>query len=73
MAPQEARAGASSAHILHDLIDELGAWRVLAHALWALAGGRARLRDGRTLSAHLRRDIGLPPSAAPPVGRGQFW
>ncbi len=73
MALQDTRAGARSAQLLQAQIDEHGAWRVLAHALRALVGGRARRRDAARLSNHLRRDIGLPPSAAPPVARGQLW
>ncbi|MDP1669774.1 hypothetical protein [Phaeovulum sp.] len=73
MAQDQARAGAVSAQILQDLIEELGAWRVLGAVLRALTGVRRQPRDARALSPHIRRDIGLPPSAAPPVGRGQFW
>jgi len=69
IAPQRAPA----AMRLHQLIEELGAWRVLGAVFAALMSGRGRRLDARRISAHLRRDIGLPPSAAPPVGRGQFW
>lgn len=48
-----------------------GAWRVLIAAFVALMtrGRRARANpDADELDAYLRRDIGLPPKAAPPDG-----
>jgi len=68
-----APTGAVNTGQLHGLIEELGAWRVLAAALLALVSGQKRPRDSANISNHLRRDVGLPPSAAPPVQQGQFW
>ncbi|WP_372841144.1 hypothetical protein [Phaeovulum sp.] len=68
-----APTGAAAAGQLRGLIEELGAWRVLAAALAALVRRQKRPCDRLGLNNYLRRDIGLPPSAAPPVGRGQFW
>ncbi|MBW6505620.1 MAG: hypothetical protein K0B00_02585 [Rhodobacteraceae bacterium] len=73
MTRQNASERAHAAQLLHAVIDDLGPWRVLAHALRALVAGRVRRRDAAQLCNHLRRDIGLPPSAAPPTGRGQLW
>ncbi|WP_126978608.1 hypothetical protein [Frigidibacter oleivorans] len=50
-----------------------GAWRVLAVAAGRLLTGPLRRRPAPTaadrLSDHLRRDVGLPPKAAPPPGQ----
>jgi hypothetical protein len=52
---------------IHVAIDTHGAGRVLLTALAALLRPRARPPDADALSAHLRRDLGLPqhPPASP--------
>jgi hypothetical protein len=75
MTPNTTAAGAFSATTLEELIARHGAWRVLGAAIATLLWRRRALarRDARALSAHLRRDIGMPPVPERPVGRGQFW
>jgi hypothetical protein len=57
-----------SEHRIAAVIEEFGAWRVLAMALRALAGRERarRVGDARALPAHLQRDIGLPPEIEVP-------
>ena len=52
-------------------IDAHGAARVLARAALRLLAPRPRPPDAAALSAHLRRDIGLPPEIVSPH-RGRF-
>jgi hypothetical protein len=74
MQQDQPQARAQAATTLETLIEELGAWRVLRATLKALARRRrVQPHDARALSAHIRRDIGLPPAAGPPVWRGQLW
>ncbi len=50
-----------------DIIEEVGAWRVLRAAARAAFQGSARpVADVRDLPLHLQRDIGLPPEIEVP-------
>lgn len=58
-------------HLISDVIEEFGAWRVLAAAVRSLLRrkpGRSRL-EASELSSHLRRDVGLPPVHVQP----RYW
>ncbi len=59
-------AGAGPRSRIDAVILEHGAWRVLGAAALALVR-RRRPREATALTAHLRRDIGLPPE---PPSRG---
>lgn len=57
--------------LLETAIAEYGTWRVLGSAARAALSRRKRPPpDVEALSAHLRRDIGLPPPSPRPKSRG---
>ena len=60
------RPVASPEHRIAAIIEDYGAWRVLAASFRALVRRSSRPRNTRSadLSAHVRRDIGLAPEAA---------
>jgi len=74
MTPTPAFKSQDSARlILDDLIRDIGGLRViLLVVLSYLRPQQRRLTDAHDLSAHLRKDVGLPPRIEPPPYRGAF-